>query len=111
MSCPVKHYSSGGLDDRNMMPFDLEKTECTEGLSSVRVVSSIPRSAPDEQRMRSEEAQTSSWLYPSEQMFYNAMKRKGHEPRPEDMNLVVNIHNVVNEQCWIEILKWEENHY
>lgn len=38
------------------------------------------------------------------------MKRKGAEPREQDMQVVVNIHNIVNEQCWREILKWEANY-
>lgn len=33
------------------------------------------------------------WVYPSEQMFYNAMKRKGWTPAEDDMAAVVAIHN------------------
>lgn len=33
------------------------------------------------------------WVYPSEQMFYNAMKRKGWTPSEDDMAAVVAIHN------------------
>lgn len=110
MSCPVKNHSSDALDERNMMPSDLDKNN-SPGLSGVRVVSSIPRSTPDDHHVKEEASKSSSWLYPSEQMFYNAMKRKGAEPKPEDMQLVVNIHNIVNEQCWVEILKWEKDHY
>ncbi len=43
-------------------------------------------------------------------MFYNAMQRKGWNPREEDMHAVVAIHNAVNEQTWREILKWENLH-
>lgn len=93
------------------MPSDLDKTQNQEGLSGIRVVSSIPRSSPVDEQVKNEAAKSSSWLYPSEQMFYNAMKRKGAEPKPEDMQLVVNIHNIVNEQCWVEILKWEKYHH
>eukprot|EP00639_Heterosigma_akashiwo_P025598 CAMPEP_0194699960 /NCGR_PEP_ID=MMETSP0295-20121207/25192_1 /TAXON_ID=39354 /ORGANISM="Heterosigma akashiwo, Strain CCMP2393" /LENGTH=323 /DNA_ID=CAMNT_0039593641 /DNA_START=180 /DNA_END=1152 /DNA_ORIENTATION=- len=42
------------------------------------------------------------WVYPSEQMYYNAMKRKGWDPREEDMPAVVAIHNFVNEEGWSE---------
>lgn len=42
------------------------------------------------------------WMYPSEQMFYNAMKRKGWRPSEGDMNTVVSIHNAVNERAWAE---------
>jgi len=47
------------------------------------------------------------WEYPSPQMFYNAMKRKGWRPREEDMNMVVAIHNAVNERAWGQVLQWE----
>ncbi|EFN52153.1 hypothetical protein CHLNCDRAFT_56330 [Chlorella variabilis] len=47
------------------------------------------------------------WVYPSEQMFYNAMKRKGWTPSEDDMAAVVAIHNAVNERAWREILRWE----
>ena len=47
------------------------------------------------------------WVYPSEQMFYNAMKRKGWAPTEDDMPAVVAIHNAVNERAWREILQWE----
>ncbi|KAJ3326948.1 hypothetical protein HDU76_012485 [Blyttiomyces sp. JEL0837] len=51
-----------------------------------------------------------NWIYPSEQMFYNAMKRKNWKPNERDMGVVVPIHNAVNEQCWRKILEWEELH-
>ncbi|KAF9112901.1 Cytochrome c1 heme lyase [Mortierella sp. AM989] len=47
------------------------------------------------------------WIYPSEQMFFNAMKRKNWSPREEDMKFVVPIHNMVNEMAWKHILRWE----
>ncbi|KAF9121443.1 Cytochrome c1 heme lyase [Mortierella sp. 14UC] len=48
------------------------------------------------------------WIYPSEQMFFNAMKRKNWNPREEDMKFVVPIHNMVNEMAWKHILRWEK---
>ena len=50
------------------------------------------------------------WEYPSPQMFFNAMRRKGHNPREEEMEMVVAIHNAVNERAWQEVLKWEQMH-
>ncbi|KAH8677652.1 cytochrome c/c1 heme lyase-domain-containing protein [Xylariales sp. PMI_506] len=49
-----------------------------------------------------------NWIYPSERMFFEAMKRKGHDPQAADMQTVVPIHNAVNERAWAEIKKWEE---
>ena len=75
-----------------------------------------------------------TWTYPSEQMFFNAMRRKGWVPREDDMPRcgerlclrtlargthadshlaacsVVAIHNTVNERAWREVLAWEALH-
>jgi cytochrome c heme-lyase len=39
------------------------------------------------------------------------MKRKGWKPNEDDMNLVVAIHNAVNEQAWVEVVKMEKSVY
>ncbi|CCF42066.1 cytochrome c1 heme lyase [Colletotrichum higginsianum] len=41
-------------------------------------------------------------------MFFDAMKRKGHDTRAADMATVVPIHNAVNERAWKEIKEWEQ---
>ncbi|TNN39588.1 Proteasome subunit beta type-4 [Liparis tanakae] len=56
-----------------------------------------------------------NWVYPSEQMFWNAMLRKGWRWREDDlgaqdMSNIIKIHNTNNEQAWQEILKWEALH-
>ena len=35
------------------------------------------------------------------------MERKQHNPRAQDMRVVVPIHNAVNERAWGEVLNWE----
>jgi len=50
------------------------------------------------------------WVYPSEQQFFNAMRRKGWQPDERDMPAVVAIHNAVNERAWSEVLRWERRH-
>ncbi|KAL1629177.1 Cytochrome c1 heme lyase [Neofusicoccum ribis] len=93
------------------------------GLRQEREVSSIPRAVPGEQgtaatdagrksnggegEARRDEA-TGNWVYPSEEMFFNAMKRKKFDPRVEDMRSIVPIHNAVNERAWREIKAWEQ---
>jgi hypothetical protein len=42
-----------------------------------------------------------TWTFPSQQRFYNAMKKKGWNPREEDLPYIVSIHNTINEQCWV----------
>ncbi|KAI0240095.1 Cytochrome c1 heme lyase, partial [Massospora cicadina] len=39
------------------------------------------------------------WVYPSQQMFFNALKRKNWDPSEEDMKVIVPIHNAVNERA------------
>ena len=51
--------------------------------------------------------QSGNWIYPSQEMFFNAMKRKGHSPETADMATIVPIHNAVNERAWAEIKAWE----
>ncbi|KAJ2740242.1 Cytochrome c1 heme lyase [Coemansia sp. BCRC 34301] len=130
--CPVDHSTSRRvllpdphLDPRNQMPVIPEQSTSADQsgqLSTTRTVSSIPRAdryqaaGPSECPALHEESTTAStkssdmWVYPSEQMFFNAMKRKNWNPEIHDMKTVVPIHNAVNERCWNHILEWEAMH-
>ncbi|KAI2632148.1 cytochrome c and c1 heme-lyase [Hypoxylon sp. NC1633] len=91
-------------------------------LGTDREVSTIPRSskpaaaASDETPARPANTEqetgvdraSGNWVYPSERMFFEAMRRKGHDPHAADMCTVVPIHNAVNERAWAEIKAWEE---
>jgi cytochrome c heme-lyase len=73
-------------------------------LPTERQKSSIPKAGTNE-----------TWVYPSQQMFWNAMLRKGWRWGPddikqEDMDHIIKIHNANNEQAWQEVLKWEMLH-
>lgn len=50
-----------------------------------------------------------TWTYPSPQMFYNALARKGKldGTREDDMDNVVAMHNNMNEKTWRKVLQWE----
>ncbi|WQF81083.1 Putative holocytochrome c/c1 synthase [Colletotrichum destructivum] len=88
------------------------------GLDTEREVSTIPRTAtsayPGDSRPSNHEQETGAdeatgnWIYPSQKMFFDAMKRKGHDTRAADMATVVPIHNAVNERAWKEIKEWEQ---
>jgi len=90
--------------------------EQTIPLSDYRVTSSIPRAddvLKDEglevpKHQDKANAEGHYWMYPSEQQFYNAMARKGWNPKAEDMKFVVAIHNAVNERGWYEVQRWEK---
>lgn len=96
--CPVV-----GLNPGNQMPPSPNQPAFSDQkipLQKDRQVSSIPMG-------EKKQGEGENWVYPSEQMFYNAMKRKGWTPTEEDMPAVVAIHNAVNERAWAEILNWE----
>lgn len=95
--CPVKHdetaptkeQDSGSprtacpVNPRNVMPVDGVGTSEERGgsnLSTDRVASTIPvaepETLPEHQKVSKGENGNSTWLYPSEEMFFAAMKRK-----------------------------------
>ncbi|KAI0019396.1 cytochrome c/c1 heme-lyase [Xylariomycetidae sp. FL0641] len=96
------------------------------GLGTEREVSTIPRTtsspqdhpsttaaaaaktpAANSEQETGADAASGNWVYPSEKMFFEAMRRKGHAARAADMRAVVPIHNAVNERAWAEIRGWE----
>jgi cytochrome c heme-lyase len=86
------------------MPTDLAQRPLpgqTLPLDTTRTVSSIPMA---------EQVDSKYWIYPSEQMFFDAMRRKNWDPKEVDMKTVVPIHNAVNERAWSQILEWERQY-
>lgn len=122
--CPVNHgaagaaiSSSGGaggrsrgtiynvyaqpIDPTNNMPATANQQKApgqAEDLSTHRVQSSIPKGGTE-----------STWQYPSPQMFWNSLVRKGKAEgaAESDMAMVVAIHNEMNERTWRHLLEWE----
>lgn len=93
-----------------------------KALDTNRVTSTIPRSATGPEACPVEHGSSANaanheiesgvdasgnWVYPSEKMFFDAMKRKGYDARVADMRTVVPIHNAVNERAWQQIKEWE----
>eukprot|EP00741_Cyanophora_paradoxa_P010397 tig00020531_g10055.t1 len=91
------------IDPRNQMP--PPNLQPTPGqripLPTTRVQSTIPKGGTD-----------STWLYPSEQQFWNSLNRKGKAEgvKEEDVAMVIKIHNGMNERTWQEIGYWERRH-
>ncbi|CAM9956104.1 unnamed protein product, partial [Ectocarpus sp. 13 AM-2016] len=77
-------------------------------LSTSRQRSSIPKAEfnPDHQPQKEAE----KWVYPSEQQYYNAIKRKGYKASAADMPSTLAIHNAVNEKGWEMVQEWERAH-
>ncbi|KAI8871158.1 cytochrome c and c1 heme-lyase [Ramicandelaber brevisporus] len=120
--CPVEHGSSSSstLDPRNFMPSDLanqpQANQAIE-LPTERTVSSIPRVIDPSESAAvaaagagsgyAASAEDTNWVYPSPQQFYNALVRKGWETPEEHVEMMVQIHNFLNEGCWDEVVQWE----
>jgi cytochrome c heme-lyase len=109
--CPVlqKHNDAGcgsdSLNPLNRMPNSPAQHRADgqeAALSTERVQSTIPKGGND----------GSTWEYPSQQMFYNALARKGKGAGVDEgsMESVVAIHNNMNEKTWKRVLEWEQLH-
>ncbi|CAH8634839.1 unnamed protein product [Schistosoma curassoni] len=105
--CPMNHgYKNLSPDNLMPPPNQLPSPGQPFPLSTERELSSIPKA---------DRSDGEKWIYPSPQMFWNAMLRKGwrwrdDDIRPEDMNNIIRIHNINNELAWREVLKWEALH-
>ena len=105
-ACPVLRKNgctSEDLNPLNRMPASPEQQRApgqASALPTDRVTSTIPR------------ADGGLWEYPSPQMFFNALmkKGKGGGVDEQDMTSVVAIHNNMNETTWRQVLEWEDMH-
>jgi hypothetical protein len=103
-ACPIQHRPTAcpiDRDDINPLNQIPSLPQSPAPLQSVhlptsRTLSSIPRD------------ESARWEYPSPQQFYNALVRKGWHTPEEHVPTMVEIHNFLNEQAWLEVLKWEK---
>lgn len=110
-TCPVRYKNPNvfnvygeKLDPTNLMPATAQQLPSPgqdAPLSTHRVVSGIAKGGTE-----------SSWVYPSPQMFYNSLVRKGKGEAvlAQDVQAMVAIHNNMNEKTWKEVLFWEKFH-
>lgn len=105
--------SGSGLNPLNSIPLGLSPTtkapNQTLDLPTQRETSTIPRPIPKPQSIEVNEDVDDgpTWEYPSPQQFYNALVRKGWETPEESIEMVVQIHNFLNEMAWEEVMRWE----
>ncbi|KAE9116098.1 hypothetical protein PF006_g19121 [Phytophthora fragariae] len=90
------------IDPTNMMPYNPNQDPNNEQrypLPQERVQSTIPKGGTE-----------GTWLYPSEQMFFNALKRKGkgEDVHEGDVRAIVSIHNNMNERAWAQVEHYEK---
>jgi hypothetical protein len=100
---PIYNVYSQEIDPTNMMPPPNQSMSPGQRvpLSTNRVQSSIPKGGTE-----------STWLYPSPQMFWNSLVRKGKADgvQETDIDMVIAIHNEMNERTWKQLMFWEEGH-
>ena len=99
----------GRLDPRNNMPSEANQKRAPGqkvALNTDREASKIPKSGGDIK------SGSSTWQYPSAQMFYNALVRKGkaEDVDENDVATVVSVHNAMNEDTWDRVVTWEKLH-
>lgn len=117
--CPVKNSKSAEkyknpdvfnvysqkIDPTNNMPSVANQQPSKDQMvpiSTERVSSTIPKGGTDNE----------TWLYPSPQMFWNALVRKNKSDgvAEKDMDTVIAIHNNMNENTWHQVMQWENMH-
>lgn len=88
--CPIKHDEKSDINPNNMMPAPNQMPSPNQPfpLSTNRITSNIPKAGG---------AENEKWVYPSEQMFWNAMLRKGWRwdqdtIQKNDMSHIIKIH-------------------
>lgn len=117
-SCPIQNGTIPSSIEEAAKHAQTPQPDQTIPLSTHRTMSSIPKGSTTPNDASSSSSTTpihqpqnnTKWVYPSEQQFYNAMKRKGWDIAPgteSTIPFVVQIHNAVNERGWKEIREWE----
>lgn len=101
---PVYNVYSQEINPDNKMPQSPNQQPAPgqkQPLSTQRQKSTIPKGGDND-----------TWTYPSEQMFYNALVRKGKADgvQEQDMKAVITIHNNMNEITWDKVKQWEQLH-
>ncbi|ODO04790.1 hypothetical protein I350_05400 [Cryptococcus amylolentus CBS 6273] len=106
-ACPIKHDA---LDPNTHMPANLSLSRQPNqqlDLPVERTASTIPRPASGSPGGEAY-GTGNTWDYPSPQQFYNALVRKGWETPEDSVEVMVAIHNFLNERAWEEVMKWEK---
>ena len=98
----------------NDIAFNQERQpQQTHGMSVTRTLSGIPKAdftpahQPTKDSAAGADMKMENWVYPSEQQYYNAMKKKGYNPPEKDIGAILAIHNMVNETGWQQVQQWE----
>jgi len=126
--CPVKgeNQAVASLEEAAAYSQDPHPDQQGVALSTHRMISSIPRgeTPPEEKGPHHQPTSTacakdaasentketpSHWVYPSEQQFFHALRKKGWDHvEASSVPSVLEIHNTINERTWKQVLEWED---
>ena len=88
---------SKGLFSKFLSPSQSSSSTAPKGLGMDREISTIPRASPvgssdganpANSERESGVSESGNWIYPSERMFFEAMKRKGYQAEAENMRTI-----------------------
>lgn len=103
-SCPVDHSSTAWQN----MAFPPDHPPVASSSSSSSSPSPSVKLAQNRETSSIPRPDGSNWVYPSQAQFFAAMERKQHQPQASDMQVLVPIHNAVNERAWSQVMNWEK---
>lgn len=116
-ACPVKGETRQKYKNPNVYNVYSQKIDPTNQMPAVAnqqpsANQSVPLPVDRESSTIPKGGTDSTWLYPSPQMFWNALVRKDKTEGVVETDVidVVRIHNNMNESTWKTILKWEDLH-
>ena len=108
---PAGHAESAGSSTASPVPLAAATAGATptQGRNAPARGQLVPLSTKREESSIPKGGAGGTWLYPSPQMFFNALLRKdkAQDVHERDMNVVVAIHNNMNERTWRKVLEWE----
>lgn len=117
-SCPM-HNKAGSSSNNPLNNMPNLSNEPTSGLPTEREISSIPRSRSNSTSSQSAcpvqhksakkaDDEDAHWVYPSPHQFQAALERKNKGAPTENVEMMVAIHNWLNEAAWGEIRRLED---
>jgi cytochrome c heme-lyase len=106
--CPVKHKDIYNVYGEKINPTNQMPPPITSPWPGQKVTISVDRQTSNIPKGGTE----NTWVFPSPQMFYNALQRKNKSEgvTESDAETMVYVHNTMNENTWRQVLRWEKLH-
>ena len=97
----------GGSVARSQGPQEQTRDSAADGV--LKEDERRPPHQPEQAEGTSTTNNNNNWMYPSEQQFFHALRRKGWDHvEVESVPTIVQIHNTINEKTWKLVQEWEQ---